>query len=255
MALDPLASFRLDERVVLVTGASSGLGHRFARVVDAVGARVAITARRRDRLEELAAELRDPLVIAADLTEEGATERVVAETVAHFGRVDVLVNNAGVSNPVRALDESNEHFDLTVATNLLAPFRLARDAARVMIADGGGVVVNVGSVWGVVGVGMIPEAGYAASKGAIISLTRELAAQWGRKGVRVNALCPGWFPTEMTSNMFGDERSENWMEQRTPMARGGREGELDGALLYLASAASTFTTGSTLVVDGGWTAV
>lgn len=256
MVLDPLAAFRLDDKVVLVTGASAGLGERFARVVDKVGARVAITARRSDRLDDLARELRDPHILTADLTRDGSAERLVADTIAHFGRIDVLVNNAGFSDPVATLDETNDHFDASLAVNLVAPYRLAREAAREMVARDGGVIVNIASLWGLVGVGQIPEAGYAASKGAIVNLTRELAAQWARKGVRVNALCPGWFPTEMTNGrMFGDPASEKWMRGRTPMGRGGREHELDGALLYLASDASTFATGSVLVVDGGWTAI
>jgi NAD(P)-dependent dehydrogenase (short-subunit alcohol dehydrogenase family) len=144
-----------------------------------------------------------------------------------------------------------------LTVNLVAPFELAREAARTMVASGnGGVIVNVASLWGMVGVGQIPEAGYAASKGGLINLTRELAAQWARKGVRVNALAPGWFRSEMTEGrMFGDDRAEKWMNTRTPMGRGGDEHELDGALLFLASAASTFVTGTVLCVDGGWTAI
>ena len=119
----------------------------------------------------------------------------------------------------------------------------------------GGSIVNVASIWGVVGVGQIPEAGYAASKGGLINLTRELSAQWARRGVRVNCLAPGWFRSEMTEMMFGDEKSERWMRQRTPMGRGGEEHELDGALLFLASGASSFLTGQTVCVDGGWTSI
>jgi NAD(P)-dependent dehydrogenase (short-subunit alcohol dehydrogenase family) len=116
--------------------------------------------------------------------------------------------------------------------------------------------VNVASTWGMVGMGQIPDAGYAASKGGLVNLTRELAAQWARQGVRVNTLAPGWFRSEMTDGtMFGDERSERWMRQRTPMGRGGEEHELDGALLFLASEASSFVTGAVLPVDGGWTAI
>lgn len=257
MTIEPLEAFRLDNKVVLVTGASSGLGERFARVVDALGARVAITARRTERLDALAAELGgDAHVITADLAIDGAAERVIADTVGHFGCIDVLVNNAGFSDPLPALDESNEHFDASLTVNLVAPYRLAREAARAMTAGAGGVIVNIASLWGLVGVGQIPEAGYAASKGALVNLTRELAAQWARRGVRVNALCPGWFPSEMTEGrMFGDPASERWIGSRTPMGRPGRDHELDGALAYLASDASSYATGTVLVVDGGWTAV
>lgn len=253
---DPLQSFRLDGRVAIVTGASSGLGDRFARVLAAAGARVVVAARRADRLASLVADLPDAWAVACDLTEAGAPANLVAETLEHYGRVDVLVNNAGSSEPTPALDETTDHFRATVELNLVAPFELAREAAQAMVARDGGSIVNVASIWALVGVGQIPEAGYAASKGGIVSLTRELAAQWARRGVRVNALAPGWFHTEMTDGvMFGDEKAERWLSSRTPMGRGGAPHELDGALLFLAGDASSFVTGTVLSVDGGWTAI
>jgi NAD(P)-dependent dehydrogenase (short-subunit alcohol dehydrogenase family) len=256
MDIDPLQSFRLDGRVALVTGASSGLGERFARVLAAAGARVVVAARRGDRLDSLVAQLTDARAVACDLTVAGAPQTLVEAAIDHYGRLDVVVNNAGASEPIPALEESTEHFRATLELNLVAPFELARAAAAAMVDTGGGSIVNVASIWGLVGVGQIPEAGYAASKGGVVNLTRELAAQWARRGVRVNALAPGWFHTEMTDGtMFGSEAAERWMRSRTPMGRGGEPHELDGALLFLASDASTFVTGAVISVDGGWTAI
>src|SRR4051794_11105121 len=255
MALDPLQAFRLDGKIAVLTGASAGLGARFARVLDAAGARIVLAARRVAPMEALAAELRDAHVVECDLAADGAPASLLAATLARYDRVDILVNNAGTSEPTPALDETTEHFERTLRVNLVAPFELAREAARAMQHTGGGTIVNVASIWGMVGVGQIPEAGYAASKGGLVNLSRELGAQWARKGIRVNAIAPGWFESEMTEDMFAEESGHKWVARRAPMGRHGREGEPDVELLYLASDASSYVTGQILAVDGGWTAV
>ena len=255
--LDPLGRFRLEDKVAIVTGASSGLGSRFARVLDAAGAKVVLVARRQERLQQLASELGDALPVAFDLADVDDLGAVVDRTLDRHGRVDVLVNNAGMVDVHPAQEEPLEEFRRVIDVNLVAPFALAQHAARAMLDHGaGGAIVNVASVLGLVGVGQIPQAGYAASKGGVVNLTRELAAQWSRKGIRVNALAPGWFESEMTADMFSEEgKGREWVARRAPMARHGREGELDGALLFLASDASSYVTGQVLAVDGGWTAI
>jgi hypothetical protein len=170
------------------------------------------------------------------------------------GRVDILVNNAGVGQPMPAEDEPLEHFEQVLAVNVSAVFALSQLAGRQMIEQGRGAIVNIASVLGLVASAPIKQASYTASKGAVVNLTRELAVQWARKGVRVNAIAPGWFPSEMTVEMFGNDASMAFLQRNAPMARGGEPHELDGALLYLAGDASTYVTGHTLVVDGGWTA-
>lgn len=253
---DPTRRFRLDGAVAVVTGASSGLGARFARVLHGAGATVVVAARRVDRLHALAAELPGTVAVACDVTVEADVERLVATALDAGGRLDVVVNNAGVTDPRPAEQETPEAFRRIVDVNLHGAYAVCHHAAGPMLAAGHGSIVNVASVLGVVGVGQIPQASYAASKGAVVNLTRELAAQWARRGVRVNALAPGWFRSEMTEEMFTTpDGGLDWVRRKAPMGRAGDEHELDGALLFLASGASTYVTGQVLCVDGGWTAV
>jgi NAD(P)-dependent dehydrogenase (short-subunit alcohol dehydrogenase family) len=251
--------FRLDGRVVVVTGASSGLGVAMARGVASAGAEVVLVARRAERLQALAKELEgsgaQAHALPCDVSTEQGVEELVAEISHRFGGADVLVNNAGITEVVPAEHESLETFQRVLGVNLVGAFLCAQRFGRCMLEKGRGNIVNVASVLGLVAAGQIPQASYAASKGAIVNLTRELAAQWARRGVRVNALAPAWFESEMTGDMFADERSLSYIRKRTPMGRAGEPSELVGPLLFLASDAASYVTGHTLVVDGGWTIV
>jgi NAD(P)-dependent dehydrogenase (short-subunit alcohol dehydrogenase family) len=231
----------------------------FARALAAAGAAVALAARRAERLEALAAEIEAgggaALAAACDVSREDEIARLAEAVDARFGRVDVLVSNAGFTQVIAAEDQAPADWRAQLDVNLTGVFLCAQHFGRRMLAAGGGSIVNVASILGLVGAGQVRQAAYAASKGGVVNLTRELAAQWARRGVRVNALAPGWFPTEMTDEMFGDERSLAWMRSRTPMGRAGALYELAGPLLFLASDASSFVTGQILAVDGGWTCV
>ncbi|WP_406439500.1 SDR family oxidoreductase [Streptomyces sp. NBC_01613] len=250
--------FSLEGRTAIVTGASAGLGARFAVVLAQAGATVFAAARRIDRLKELAGTDARIHPVACDVSVEADRTRLAETALSGTGRIDILVNNAATSGETRAADESPEAFGDVLGLNLTAPFHLARLTAEAPVPAGapaaGRSIINVSSILGLVSAAPLGGASYSASKAGLIGLTRELAGQWGREGTRVNALAPGWFRTEMTADLFGDERSSNWVERNTLLRRGGDGHELDGALLFLASDASSYCTGQVLTVDGGWTA-
>ncbi len=248
-----LAAFDVSGRRALVTGASSGLGQRFAEVLAAAGMTVFATGRRVDRLEALAAANPGVIPLAADLSVAAERERLASRIHDEVDALDVVVNNAGASDPKRIEDETLADFTRLVEVNLIACWHLAKLFGTRMAERGSGAIVNVASILGLVGSTPIKQAGYTASKGALVNMTRELGLQWARKGVRVNALCPGWFTSEMTEGLQ-DEAGTRFVTGTCPMPRFGEPAELDGALLLLASDASSYMTGATLVVDGGWTA-
>jgi NAD(P)-dependent dehydrogenase (short-subunit alcohol dehydrogenase family) len=240
-------------RVAVVTGASSGLGARFAAVLADAGAEVVAAARRVERLEALAGEHPSIHPVACDVTADDAPRELIATALERFGHVDVCVNNAGISSGGPEQQATLAAFRSVLRVNLEALYAVSLAAAVPMRAQRSGAVVNVSSMFGSVASAPVPDAGYVASKSAVNGLTRELAAQWAADGVRVNAIAPGWFPSEMTAELLDDERSQRWFERQCPMRRPGRIDELDGVLLFLASDASSYCTGQVITVDGGWT--
>ncbi|HEX6389756.1 MAG TPA: SDR family oxidoreductase [Solirubrobacteraceae bacterium] len=243
----------LQGRVAIVTGASSGLGARFAAVLAGAGAHVVAGARRAERLAALAAEHPGVTPVACDVTDPGDRKELLAAALEITGQVDICVNNAGIGSGGREAQAQTETFREVMRVNVEALFALSQAVGTRMREQGGGSIINVSSMFGLVASSPVPEAGYVASKAAVNGLTRELAVQWARDGVRVNAIAPGWFPTEMNAGLFEDERAVRWLERQCPMGRAGHEHELDGILLFLAGAGSTYCTGQVIAVDGGWT--
>jgi len=247
MGTQPLA-----DRVAIVTGASSGLGARFAAVLAEAGATVVAAARRRERLDEHARTQSAILPVQCDVTDEGDRARLISTALERFGRIDVCVNNAGMSSdPARQAEL--EMFRSVLQLNVDALFAVSQAVSAPMREQGSGSVINVSSMFSFVASAPVHDAGYVTSKSAVNGLTRELAAQWAREGVRVNAIAPGFFPSEMTAELIDDARSQRWFERQCPMGRPGRIDELDGVLLFLASDASSYCTGQVITVDGGWT--
>lgn len=246
--------FALDDTVAIVTGASSGLGAAVARTLADAGASVALVARRRDRLEALTAEI-GGVAVGCDLLDADALDAVVPEVVDRLGAPTVLVNAAGaVAGVDPAEAESAEAMRRTLELNLVAPFRLSQAVFPHLVAAGGGAIVHISSISGQVGIPGIPQAAYAASKAGLSGLTRELAVQWARHRIRVNTVAPGFFRSEITADMYDDAKGSAWLRRGTLLPDEGRAEDVVGAVLWLVSDAGRYTTGQTVVVDGGWTA-
>ena len=251
--------FDLTGKVAIVTGASSGLGVEFAMTLAKAGANVAILARRSEKLAEIQKQIKalgaNCMAVKCDMLNTDDIKKAVSEIKKEFGRIDILVNNAGVATAGPSQDHSNEEWERVINTNLTSVFYMSREVGKVMVKQNYGRIINLGSIHSRVAMPGLPIAAYSASKGGILMLTRALAAEWAPYGITVNAIGPSYFPSEMTAGVMSDAKFLKAIESLCPMGRPGKPEELDGALLYFASDASSFTTGQLLNIDGGWTAV
>jgi NAD(P)-dependent dehydrogenase (short-subunit alcohol dehydrogenase family) len=249
-------SFDLTGRVALVTGAGRGIGHDLVLGLAGAGARVAAAARRVGDAEEVVAAVRaaggDAIAVSLDVTDTASIDAAVATTIASFGPLDILVNNAGLGTNHDALDATEDEWDELFAVNVRGLFFASQAAARRMVEQGHGRIVNVASQAGIVGIRR--HAAYSASKGAVITLTKVLALEWAPAGVTVNAIAPTWVLTPGTAERLSDPDFLRSVLDRIPLGRVGTTSELAGAVIYLASDAAAMVTGTTLVIDGGWTA-
>jgi NAD(P)-dependent dehydrogenase (short-subunit alcohol dehydrogenase family) len=249
--------FDLTGRVAIITGGSVGLGRQMAEGLAEMGANLVLCARKKERCETAAEELRalgvTTLALACDVTNTASIQEVVDATVARFGRIDILINNAGTSWAAPPEEMRLEHWNKVIQTNLTGTFLCSQAVGKVMIGQRRGKIINTASI---AGMGGSPEEldaiGYAASKGGVITFTRDLARKWAAHGIHVNAIAPGWFPTNMSGALI--ERNKVALLKSIPLGRFGNEQDLKGAAVFLASDASDFVTGQVLVVDGGQTA-
>lgn len=251
--------FDLKGKIAIVTGASSGLGRQFALALAREGADVAIVARRLDRLESVKKEIEELGVRCythiCDVTKTEDITQTVADIKEHFGRIDILVNNAGLGLSDVAENTTDEMWRRMMDTNINGVFFFAREVGRIMVAQHYGRIINLGSIHSTVAMPGFPISAYATTKGAVLMMTKSLANEWAKSGVTVNAIGPAYFPSEMTSDVLDNKEMYDAICNLCPMGRPGRDGELDGALIYFASDASSYTTGQLLQVDGGWTTI
>jgi len=247
------SGFDLTGKVAIVTGASRGLGQTFARALARAGADLVITSRTIDSLQAFQKEIeamgRRAVALALDVREESSIRRMVSDAAKAYPRLDILVNNAGCNVRKKAVDVTWDEWNLILDTNLRGAFFVAQSVAREMIPHGRGRIINIGSVTSVMGyAGLGP---YGASRGGIRQLTMSLADDWGPHGITVNCLAPGWFKTDQNKVMYEDPDWVAYLVDRIPLRRPGKPGDLEGPVVFLASDASEYITGQTLLVDGG----
>jgi len=256
---DVLGMFRLDGDTAMITGAGDGIGRIAALALAEAGARVAVTdiddAAARRVADEIASDGGTARAWRLDIADEAAIVRTVAEIAETFGRIDVLINNAGITKRVPTVEFASQDWHRIIDINLTGAFVACREVGRHMLAAGSGRIVNIASIMGISGGGLFPSIAYHASKGGLVNMTRGLAAEWGQRGIRVNAIAPTFVSTRLTENLRRDEAMVAAIEGRTPMGRFAEPQELAGGILYLASRASSMVTGHILAIDGGWLAI
>ncbi len=253
--------FDLSGQVALVTGCSTGLGVQMAKALASQGAKIAAVARRQNLLDEVAAEIRrefgvEAIGVACDITDTENVKKAVAAILERFGRIDILINNAGTGAVAPAEDITDEQFQHEMDVDLFGSFKVAREVAKhAMIPAKYGRIINIASMYGLVGNKIAPSSPYHAAKGGVVNMTRALASEWGEKGITVNAICPGYFYTPLTTETLNSDFFIQYAKQMIPLARYGNEGELDTAALFLASKNSAYVNGAIIPVDGGYTAM
>jgi len=251
--------FDLTGRVAVITGASSGLGVQMAKGLAIHGADIAILARRKEKLETVAEDIKKLgvkcIAVQCDVTDTESIINAASLIKKEFGKVDILINNAGSSINKPAEEMSDDDWKFTMSVDLDGVFKVAREFGKIMIENKYGRIINIASMYGMVGNMAIPTSAYHASKGAVVNLTRALAAEWAKHNITVNAICPGYFATELTIDTLNTESFTNYMKATVPAGRYGVEGELNPAAIFLASNEATYVTGAILPVDGGYTCV
>ncbi len=252
--MDDLFSVR--GKVVLITGAGSGLGRGYAEIFASAGSTVICAGRKEERLRQLAEELRAQGAAAypvrLDVTKAAEREACIQKIIRDFGRLDVLVNNAGYEQVMPFTEVTEESYDAIAAVNLKGAFFMGQAAARAMRRQSEGKIINIGSLGSFIG--LRGSAAYCATKGGIIQLTKTMALELGADHIQVNAIAPGYFVTPMTRGFYDDPKHRAWIESRIPLGRWGKDSDLSGAVLFFASRASDYVTGTVLRVDGGWSA-
>jgi len=251
--------FDLTGKVAIVTGASSGLGVQFAKALGEQGAKVALFARREEKLQAVQKELEEAgyeaMYAVTDVLDTDNIAESVAKVVDQYGRIDILVNGAGVAVIHPAEEQPISEWDKTINTNLNGVYYVAREVGKVMVKQNYGKIINLGSIHSTVAMPGLGISAYVAAKGGVKMLTKALATEWAKYNITVNAIGPAYFASEMTDGVLGDESFQAAVQAYCPMCRIGEPGELDGALIYFASDASRYCTGQLLTIDGGWTAI